>query len=126
MSHEQWAAIMRGDESYAGRALLLPPQSRRARTSSASSISSPPTRAAPPRTSSAAVLVKPGDSTSRSNMHFDTTDANIRARGGRPTNLVIDEACDPANPHPVQGQHGPRQARAPSSKRSARRTSPSG
>jgi tryptophanase len=101
MSSEQWAAIMRGDESYAGSPSFL-------RFQAAIQNLMPFDHIIPTHQGRAAeailfsILGGVGKNFP-SNTHFDTTRGNIEAGGAMAHDLVIEEGKDPANLHPFKG-----------------------
>jgi tryptophanase len=101
MSSEQWSAMMRGDESYAGASSwfrfeqsvrsitgfkhILPTHQGRAAERILFTLTCGPGMAVP------------------NNAHFDTTRANIEARGARAVDLPIPAAAHPQEDHPFKG-----------------------
>jgi tryptophanase len=101
MSSQQWAAIMLGDESYAGsRSWKRFEASVRKITGFEYILPTHQGRAA--EGILAECNVQPGD-VIPNNSHFDTTQANIEYRSGIALNLPCAEAYDTATPSPFKG-----------------------
>ncbi len=101
MSDTQWAGILKGDESYAGsRSYQHFEKSVKDIFGFDHVIPTHQGRAAEALLFS--TILTPGDFVP-SNIHFDTTEGNIRNNGGIPVNCVIDEGLDPSNTYPFKG-----------------------
>jgi len=101
MSQDQWSAMMLGDESYAGA------RSYQRLTAVMDDIFGfkhfvPTHQGRAAENILCSVILKEGQYVP-SNMHFDTTEGNIRGRGGRPVNLVCQEAFSDDADIPFKG-----------------------
>jgi tryptophanase len=101
MSDDQWAGIMIGDESYAGcRNFFNLEEAIKSITGFEYFVPTHQGRAA--ENLLFTCTVSPGQSVP-SNMHFDTTQANVIVQGGDPVNLLAEQGLDPTLHAPFKG-----------------------
>src|SRR5215472_4012829 len=105
MSNEQWAGIMRGDESYAGARSWYHFEGALRELTGMPHIL--PTHQGRASERILFELVGGAGKVIPSNNHFDTTRANIEHSGARAVDLVIDEGTQPRTRHPFKGNLDP-------------------
>ncbi len=106
MSSEQWAGMLRGDESYAGARSWFHFQKVLRELTGFSHIL--PTHQGRASERILFELVGGPGKVIPSNSHFDTTRANIEHSGAKAVDLMIDEGNHPKSRHPFKGNLDPR------------------
>ncbi len=101
MSSEQWAGVMRGDESYAGSQSFFRFE-RAVRDVTGMPVVIPAHQGRAAERILFEIMGGPGK-VIPSNTHFDTTRANIEASGAQAVDLPIAEGRKPALIHPFKG-----------------------
>lgn len=101
MSDAQWSGLMMGDESYAGSRNFYDLKMAVHDVLGFDRVM-PAHQGRGAEKVLYGLFVK-GDSVVPNNMHFDTTRSWIKALGGNPVDLVIDEAYDIHSKHPFKG-----------------------
>ncbi|MBN2448602.1 MAG: tryptophanase [Phycisphaerae bacterium] len=101
MSSQQWAGIMRGDESYAGARSWFVLKDTVSRLMGFEHVL--PTHQGRASERILFELVGGPDKVVPNNNHFDTTRANVEHSGAKAVDLVISEGRQPATIHPFKG-----------------------